>query len=56
MENEMYRACGKHGEKKNMYSILIIKLEGNRPTGRPGNRWEDNIKLAVYIIRCEDLV
>jgi hypothetical protein len=32
------------GEKRNAYRILVGKLEGNRPLGRPRRRWEDNIK------------
>jgi hypothetical protein len=31
------------GEKRNAYRILVGKLEGNRPLGRPRRRWEDDI-------------
>jgi hypothetical protein len=27
--------------------ILFGKSEGRRPLGRPGNKWEDNIKMNV---------
>jgi hypothetical protein len=30
-------------EKINAYWILVGKLEGNRPLGRPRRRWENNI-------------
>jgi hypothetical protein len=29
------------GEKRNAYTILVRKPEGNRPLGRPRCRWED---------------
>jgi hypothetical protein len=29
----------------NAYRILVEKPEGKRPLGRPGRRWEDNIKI-----------
>jgi hypothetical protein len=31
-------------EMKNSYNILVGKPEGKRPLGRPGLRWEDNIR------------
>jgi hypothetical protein len=36
-----------HGEKRNAYRILVGKLEGKRPLGRPRRRWEDNIKMDL---------
>jgi hypothetical protein len=32
------------GEKRKAYRILVGKLKGKRPLGRPRHRWEDNIK------------
>jgi hypothetical protein len=29
------------------FIILVAKLEGKRPFGRPRLRWEDNIKIGV---------
>jgi hypothetical protein len=34
------------GEKRNAYTILVGKLEGKRPLGRPRRRWVDNIKIV----------
>jgi hypothetical protein len=30
------------GEKRNAYRLLVGKLEGRRPLGRPRRRWVDN--------------
>ena len=30
-----------------MCTVLIGKLEGKRPLGRPKRRWEDNIKMDL---------
>jgi hypothetical protein len=35
------------GEKKNEYRILVGKLEGKRPLGRPRRRWVNNIKMDL---------
>jgi hypothetical protein len=43
----MDRARSTNGEKKNAYRILVGKLEGKRPLGRPRRRWEDNVKLYL---------
>jgi hypothetical protein len=41
------RACSTHGEKRNVYRILVKNPGGKRPLGRPRRRWEDNIKLDL---------
>jgi hypothetical protein len=33
------------GEKRGVHRVLVGKPEGKRPLGRPGRRWEDNIKM-----------
>ena len=30
-----------------MYRVLVGKLEGKRPLGRPRRRWVDNIKMDL---------
>jgi hypothetical protein len=31
----------------NAYRVLVGKLEGNSPQGRPRSRWVDNIKMDL---------
>jgi hypothetical protein len=33
------------GEKRNAYRLLVRKLEGKRPLGRPRRRWVHNIRM-----------
>jgi hypothetical protein len=33
------------GEERKVYKILVGKLEGNRPLGRPIRRWEYGIRI-----------
>jgi hypothetical protein len=33
--------------RKEEYSILIGKLEGKGPLGRPRHRWKDSIKIGL---------
>jgi len=35
------------GEGRGVYRVLVGKLEGRRPLGRPRLRWEDNIKMDL---------
>jgi hypothetical protein len=35
------------GARRNAYRILVGKLEGKRPLGRPRRRWVDNIKMDL---------
>jgi len=34
---------------------LVGNPEGNRSLGRPRLRWEDNIKMDLYELRCEGM-
>jgi hypothetical protein len=35
------------GEGRGVYRILVGRLEGKRPLGRPRRRLEDNIKMDI---------
>ena len=35
------------GEGRGVHRVLVGKLEGKRPLGRPRRRWEDNIKMDL---------
>jgi hypothetical protein len=43
-KNEMGGACKSDGVRKDVYRVLVRKPDGKRPLGRPGPKWEDNIK------------
>ena len=34
-------------EGRSAFKILTSKPTGNRPLGRPGRRWEDNIRMDL---------
>jgi hypothetical protein len=40
------------GERKGVYMGLVGKLEGKRPLGRPGRRWEDNMRMDMREVGC----
>jgi hypothetical protein len=35
------------GEGRGVYRVLVGRLEGKKPLGRPRRRWEDKIKLDL---------
>jgi hypothetical protein len=35
------------GEMRSAYKILIGRLKEKRPLGRPGHKWEDNIRIDL---------
>jgi hypothetical protein len=43
----MDRACNKNGAKRSAYRILVGKLEGRRPLGRPRRKWVNSIKMHL---------
>ncbi|KAJ4443903.1 hypothetical protein ANN_05690 [Periplaneta americana] len=42
------------GESRNAYRVLVGRLEGKRPLGRPRHRWEDNIKMGLREVGYDD--
>jgi hypothetical protein len=50
----MLRECSTHGGKRNAYRILVGKPQGKRPLGRHRRGWEDNIKMDLKEIGCDD--
>ncbi|KAJ4448339.1 hypothetical protein ANN_10354 [Periplaneta americana] len=42
------------GESRNAYRVLVGRPEGKRPLGRPRRRWEDNIKMDLREVGCDD--
>jgi hypothetical protein len=40
--------------KRNTDKILVGKLEGGRPLGKPGSRSEANIKMYIRVIGWDD--
>jgi len=45
-------ACGAYGGGKGVYRILVGKLEGKRPLGRPRHKWVDNISMDLQEVGC----
>ena len=48
-------SCSTYGERRCAYRILVGKLEGKRPLGRPRCRWENNIKMDLQEVGCEGM-
>jgi len=42
--------------ERGIYRVLVGKLEGKRPLGRPRRRWEDNIKKDLQAVGCLGMV
>jgi len=40
------------GEEMGVYRVLVGKLEGRRPLGRPRRRWVDNIRMDLHDVGC----
>ena len=43
------------GERRDIHRVLVGKREGKKPFGRPRQRWEDNIKMDLQEVGCEDM-
>jgi len=51
-KNEIGGACSAYGEGRGVYRVLVGKLEGRRPLGRPRRRWDDNIRMDLREVGC----
>ena len=40
------------GDERGVYRVLVGKLEGNRPLGRPRHKWVDNIRMDLQEVGC----
>ena len=40
------------GKERGLYKVLVGKLEGRRPLGRPRHRWVDNIRMDLQEVEC----
>jgi hypothetical protein len=34
-------------KRRGVHRVLVGKSEGKRPLGKPGHRWEDNVKTDL---------
>jgi hypothetical protein len=49
-EDEMDSTCSTHGERRNVYRILVGNIKGKRPFGIPRLRWEVVWRTLLYTI------
>ena len=40
------------GEERDVCRVLVGKLEGKKPLGRPRSRWVDNIRMDLQEVGC----
>jgi hypothetical protein len=40
------------GERRGVYKVLVGRLEGKRPLGRPVRRWKDNVMMDLEELGC----
>jgi hypothetical protein len=40
------------GEGRDVFRVLVGKLEGKRPLGRPRRRREDNVRMDLQEVGC----
>jgi hypothetical protein len=48
-------ACGKYGCRRGAHRVLVGKLEGKRPLGRPEGRLEFHIKMGFKVIGSQGI-
>ena len=42
-------------EGRGVYRVLVGKLEGKRPLGRPRRIWENNIRVDLQEVECRGM-
>jgi hypothetical protein len=42
-------------DRRGVYYVMVGKYEETRPLERPRCRWEDNIKMDLQEVGCEDM-
>jgi hypothetical protein len=40
------------GERRDIYTVLVVEPKGKRTLGRSRRRWEDNIKIGLHEVGC----
>ena len=48
----MGAACRAYEDRRGIYRVLVVKPDGKRQLGRPGRKWEDNIKMNHQKVGC----
>ena len=43
------------GDRRGVYRVLVGKPEGQRPLGRPRQRWKNNIKMDLQQVGCRGM-
>jgi hypothetical protein len=51
-KNDRGAACSTYWVEERRMQGLVGKPEGKRPLGRPGRRWEENIKMDLQEVGC----
>jgi hypothetical protein len=49
------RHVARMGEGRGVYKVLVGKLEGKRPLGRPRRRWKYDIKMDLHDVECGNM-
>ena len=42
-------------QRRGVYRVLVGKPQENRPLGRPGRRWKDNIKMDLQEVESDGM-
>jgi hypothetical protein len=52
IKNVTGRALTRIGERRDTYRILVGRLGGRRPLGRPTHRWVDDTNMDLQEVGC----